>query len=196
MRRSVLTAVFVLALVSPARADVWEFSWTSDVSGIRFQSVTPGVSDSTTTSHVSGSSLATLTPGGSGGVDIGFSTPAGMAALTIAQPDQVRGTVPGFMPQAPAGTVASSVPGTPGWFLGNVGATGTYTWTGDVAHPETFQVRTVGPGSGPAVEVAFAGLGRLVQGPGAPLAQASEPDLAVLCVGAFAVTLVARLRRV
>ena len=196
MKRSVLTAFVALALVSPAQADVWEFSWTSDVSGIRFASVAPGVSDVSTSTHTTGSGVATVTAGASGGVDIGFASPAGMAALTVGgAPGQVGGTAPGFMPDPPAGTVASSLPGTPGWFLANVGATGTYTWTGDAAHPETFRVTSVGPGSGPAVEVAFAGMGRLVQGSTSSVAQASEPDLALLCVGLFGATLVARRRR-
>jgi len=196
MRRFVLTAFLAVALVSPARADVWEFSWTSDVRGIRFFSVTPGVSDSSTSSHVTGFSMATVSPGAAGSVDISFSTPAGLAALTVSLPEQVRGTVPAFMPTAPAGTVPYAVPGTPGWFLHGVGATGSYTWTGDVAHPETFQVGGFAPGSGPSVEVAFAGIGWLVHDGGVPVAQASEPDLVVLCFGALAALVVARRRRV
>ena len=195
MRRSILTALVALALVSPAQADVWELSWTSDVSGIRFASVTPGVSDVSTNTHTSGSSLATVTATASGGVAIDFATPAGMAALSVGGPNQVGGTAPGLIPDTPAGTIASSLPGTPGWFLGNVGATGTYMWTGDVAHPDTFRVASVGAGSGPAVEVAFAGMGRLVGGSTSGVAQATEPDLALLYVGLLGATLVARRRR-
>lgn len=191
----VLTAFLAVALVSPAHADVWEFSWTSDVRGIRFFSVTPGVSDSSTSSHVTGSSSATVARGAGGSVDISFSTPAGLAALTVSLPEQVRGTVPAFMPTAPAGTVPYSLPGTPGWFLREVGATGSYTWTGDAARPETFKVGGLAPGSGPSVEVAFAGIGRLLHDGGAPVAQASEPDVVVLCLGAL-VALVAGWRRV
>src|SRR4051812_10834666 len=84
MRRFMLTAFLAVALVSPAQADVWEISWTSDVRGIRFFSVTPGVSDSSTSSHVTGFSLATVSPGANGSVAIGFSTAAGLAALTAA----------------------------------------------------------------------------------------------------------------
>jgi hypothetical protein len=195
MRRSILTALVALALVSPAQADVWEFSWTSDVSGIRFASVTSGVSDVSTSTHSSGSSLASVTGTAGGGVAIDFATPAGMAALSVGGSNQVGGTAPGLIPDAPGGTVASSLPATPGWFLANVGATGTYTWTGNADHPDTFKVASVGPGSGPAVEVAFAGMGRLVQGSTSGVAQATEPDLALLCVGLLGAALLARRRR-
>jgi hypothetical protein len=195
MRRSVLATFVALVLASPAYADVWEFSWTSDVQGIRFLSVASGVSDSSTSSHMSGTSSATITPGGSGGLNIAFATPAGPAALNVTPPDRVGGTVPAFIPPAPSGTVVGSLPGTSGWFLGNAGASGTYTWIGEFTHPESFQVTTVAPGSGPAPEVAFAGMGRLVQSSSAPVTQATEPELAVLCVGLLSATLVARLRR-
>lgn len=194
MRRFVLTAFLAVALASPAQADVWEFSWTSDASGIRFFSVTPGVSDSSTSSHVTGSSMATVSAGAGGAVDIGFSTPAGLAALIVTVPDQVRGTVPVFMPTAPAGTVPGSSPGTPGWSLQGVGATGSYTWTGDAVHPDTFQIDGFGPGSGPSVEVAFSGTGRLLRD-GVPTAQAGEPEPFLLCLGALAAALLVARRR-
>jgi len=195
MRRSVLATLVALVLASPAHADVWEFSWTSDVQGIRFLSVASGVSDSSTSSQMSGTSLATLTPAGSGGLNISFPTPAGVAALNVTPPDRVGGTVPAFIPTAPSGTVVGSLPGASGWFLGNVGASGTYSWIGEFTHPESFQVTSVGPGSGPAAEVSFAGVGRLVGDASAPVTQATEPELAVLCGGLLCATLVARLRR-
>ncbi len=195
MRRSVLATLVALVLASPAYADVWDFSWTSDVQGIRFLSVASGVNDSSTSSQMSGTSLATLTAAGSGGLNISFATPAGVATLNVTPPDRVSGTVPAFVPAAPSGTVVGTLPGTSGWFLGNVGASGTYSWIGEFTHPDSFQVTTVGPGSGPAPEVVFAGIGRLVDGSSAPVTQATEPELAVLCAGLLGATLVARFRR-
>ena len=195
MKRSVLAALAALvtvALASPALADVWELSWASDATGIRFGGVTPGVSDYTTTSHVTGVSMATLTNGARGTIDISFSTPAGLAALSVSHPNQVLGSVPAFMPEAAPGTVPLSLPGTPGWFLQSVGATGTFTFTGNPAHPDGFQIGARGPGSGPSVEVGFTGTGRLVPGGRPPVAQAIEPDLFLLCLGALVTVVIAR----
>src|SRR5437867_5426564 len=125
----VAIAALVLAFVTPASGDTFDFTWRSTGSIPNTPSTAFDVGDRTT---------ATLTalPGGTAGdptpqLRIEWASPAGLATITVRQVGggvMAIGGIPEFLPWP-------NTSGPAQWRLGASTFPGTYTWTGSFEHP-------------------------------------------------------------
>src|SRR5262249_40729699 len=119
MSRVTLTALLLIALGSPAYADVWDVQWTLTETG-RWSA------------SIAGHSTATVTSGGfPGGITVGMDSPAGPVSSIVHAGGGIFGgsTFPGFFPDM-----------NPQWRTvgGDADTNGNLTWTGAFTHPDTF----------------------------------------------------------
>ena len=129
----VVLSVVLLALATPAGADVWDFTWRSTGSIPNRPGSAFDVSESTT-------ATVTFLPGGTPSdpvpqLILQWASPAGLATTTIRQ---VGGTglafggIPEFLP-------FPDTSGPPQWRLGTATTPGIYTWTGAFESPLSFR---------------------------------------------------------
>jgi|SRR6185369_15972277 hypothetical protein len=197
MKTLAVAAALLLAFVSPVYADIWDFSWTTDATAFSGGPTSPFPSNPVPL-HSSGNSLGAFSAAPaetSAALAFSYGTPAGPASFRIGFPgfpQEATGDTPIFMPALPAGQLYVKAPGPgPGWVLH--GVLGTYEWTGDYVHPDTFTIDAFAPGSGPDSGIAaFVGTGVLR---GRTTVPAVGPEVSLLTLTALTGIAILRRRR-
>lgn len=184
MKTLALAALVTLLVTSSAHALPWELSWTSEWTGLVFTEDPPGISFES--SFARGRSAAAITPR-TDGLLMTFDTAAGRAQLGVDR------TVPGMFPDTRLPFNVPEGAGSPehgGLFLLQSEPQfffGSYTWSGEFADPDTFEVRASFPGSGPSPLLMFHGSGVR------SAVAAPEPEVLAILLAALG-ALVARRR--